>query len=377
MGNMLVSVSRAAVVLLVAWGCVTGTAMADDHAVTFPLGALPAPYSPPDTTAAVGDTVTFSGAFASHPLVWTNGDFPTQSSGTTNTYTFTHPGTYSFHCAIHTTTMVGSVHIAGNAFATPDFSWAPTSPKTGQAVTFTPGPFTDPDGTVVRYEWDLNGDGVFEATGAAPSKTYTSVGSYNVGLRYVDDSHETSPTTTHVVSVAQGPTTGGGGGTGGGGTGGGGTGGGGTGGGATTPPTPPKPGSPSMGSGSGGTGGTTTPSGGGEQGAGPSSGATTALRVRLGARALTFRSGHATATVVLNLSGSAKATLRLGKTVVATGSATLRAGTHPIRLKLTKAGTRALRRAHGGVRATLTVSVRRRAGAKATTARRTLTVKLA
>ncbi len=172
------SVLKAAAALLIAWGCVPAIAMADDHAVSFPLDAFPAQYSPPNTEAAVGDTVTFSGAFASHPLVWTNSDFPTQSTGTTNTYTFTRPGTFSFHCAIHTTTMVGSVHVPGNAFATPDFSWGPASPKTGQAVTFTPGAFTDPDGTVVRYEWDLNGDGIFEATGAAPSRTYTSAGSY-------------------------------------------------------------------------------------------------------------------------------------------------------------------------------------------------------
>ena len=314
----------------------------------------------------MGDTVTFSGPFVSHPLVWSDNDFPVQSSGATNTYTFTRPGTFAFHCQIHAS-MVGSVHVPGNVFATPDFSWGPTSPKTGQAVTFTPSAFTDPGGTVVRYEWDLNGDGVFEATGAAPSRTYTSAGSYNVGLRYVDDGHETSPTTTHTVAVAQGTTTpGGGGGTGGGGTG--------DGGGTTSP----KPGGSSTGSGgSGGAGGSTTSPSGGEQGAGTSTPGATALRVRLGARALTFRSGHARVTVVLNLSGSAKATLRVGETVIATGGATLRAGTRTVRLTLTKAGTRALRRAHGGVRATLTVIARRRAGVKATTARRTLTVKLA
>jgi plastocyanin len=373
MGNMRVSVFKAAAVLLVAWGCAPAAALAGDHPVTFPSDGLPAQYSPSDIAAAVGDTVTFSGAFASHPLVWTNGDFPTQSSGTTNAYSFTHPGTFSFHCAIHPATMFGSVHVPGNTFATPDFTWGPASPKTGQAVTFSPTAFTDPDGSVVRYEWDLNGDGVFEATGAAPSKTYTSVGSYNVGLRYVDDSHETSPVTTHLVSVAQGTTTGGGG-TGGGGTGGGGTGGtggGGTGGGGTAPPT----GGSTPGTGSGTTGGSTTSPSGDDQGAGTSAPGTTALRVRLGARALSFRSGRANVTVVLNLSGSAKATLRVGKTVIATGSATLRAGTHSLRLKLTKAGTRALRRAHGPVRATLSVAVRRTAGAKATTARRTLIVK--
>jgi plastocyanin len=362
-------VSKAAAVLLVAWGCAPAAAVAADHPVTFPIGALPGAYSPPITEAGVGDTVTFSGAFGSHPLVWSNGDFTTEATGTTHAYTFSHPGTFAFHCQIHTTTMVGSVHVAGNAFATPDFGWAPTAPKTGQAVTFTPGPFVDPDGSVVRYEWDLDGNGTFEVTGAAPSKTYTSAATYNVGLRYVDDGHETSPVTTHAVAVAQGTTTPGGGGTGGGGAGGGGTGGGGTGGGGTTSPKPG--GSPT------GSGGTTTSPSGDDQGAGTSAPGATALRVRLGARALTFRSGHARATVVVNLSGSAKATLRVGKTVIATGSATLRAGTRTIRLTLTKAGTRALRRAHGGVRATLTVSVRRRAGAKPTTARRTLTVKLA
>jgi plastocyanin len=363
-------VSKAAAVLLVAWGCVPAIAQATDHAVSFPSDAFPAPYSPGTVEAGVGDTVTFSGAFASHPLVWTNGDFATEPTGTTHAYTFTHPGTFSFHCQIHAT-MTGSVHVAGNAFATPDFSWAPTGPKTGQAVTFTPGPFVDPDGSVVRYEWDLDGNGSFETFGASPSKTYASATSYTVGLRYVDDSHETSSATTHVVTVAQGPTTGGGGGTGGGGTGGG-TGGGGTG---TPAPTPPKPGSPAPGSGA--TGGSTTSPSGGEQGAGTSPSGTTALRVRLGARALTFRSGHTRATVVLNLSGSAKATLRVGKTVLATGSATLRAGTRTLRLTITKAGTRALRRAHGAVRATLTVTVRRSPAAKTTTAKRALTVKLA
>ena len=353
---------------MVAMACVPSTALAGDHPVTFPAGAFPNfTYSPPNVEAVVGDTVTFSGAFSSHPLVWTDNDFPVQSAGASNTYTFTRPGTFAFHCQIHSS-MVGSVHVPGNAFATPDFSWGPASPKTGQAVTFTAGAFTDPGGTVVRYEWDLDGNGAFETTGAAPSKTYTSAATYNVGLRYVDDGHETSPVTTHAVAVAQGTTTppGGGGGTGGGGTGGGG----GT--------TSPEPGGSSTGSsGAGGSGGSTTSPGGGEQGTGTSPSGTTALRVRLGARPLTFRSGHARVTVVLNVAGSTKVTLRVGKTVLATGSATLRVGTRTVRLTLTKAGTRALRRAHGGVRATLTVVARRRAaGSKATTVRRTLTVKV-
>jgi plastocyanin len=354
MGNPLGSVSKAFAVLLVAWGCAPAAARAGDHPVTFPSNSLPAAYSPASIEAAIGDTVTFSGAFASHPLVWNDGDFTTQSTGTTRTYSFSRAGSFAFHCAIHAS-MVGSVHVAGDQLATPEFSWAPSSPKTGEAVTFSAGAFTDPDGTIARYEWDLDGNGSYETVGAAPAHTYATAGTVTVKLRYVDDGHETSAATAHALSVAQGPATGGG---------------------STTPsPAPPTtPGSAPPGS--GGTGGSTTAPGGDDQGAGPSSGGTTAPRVRLGARALTFRSGHARAAVTLSAAGSARATLKRGSTVLASGTATLGAGDGTVRLTITKGGSRALRRTHGGLRATLTVIVHRAGSRQTTTAKRTLTVKL-
>jgi hypothetical protein len=113
---------RAVVVagVLVAWGCAAGgTAAAVDHGVSFPTGAAPAPYTPGAVEAAVGDTVTF-----------------------------------------------------GGAFATPDFTWS----VSGATATFTPTAFTDPDGSVVRYEWDLDGDGVFEASGASVVRGYGAAG---------------------------------------------------------------------------------------------------------------------------------------------------------------------------------------------------------
>ena len=338
------SVCQAVAVLLVAWGCAPAVALADDHAVGFPAGALPEPYSPVDTEAAVGDSVTFSGAFASHPLVWSAGDFTTQSSGTVRSYTFTQPGRFTFHCQIHAS-MVGSVHVAGNTFATPDFSWTPASPQTGQAVTFTPGAFTDPDGTIARYEWDLDGDGFYETVGPKPTRSYSAAGTVSVALRYVDDRHEASLATAHPLTVTPGPG-GGGGGTGGGG-------------GATTPP-PTSPTAPGRTPASGG--GSTTSPGSGDQSAGPSAPGTTTPRVRLGARALVFRTGHARVAVTATATGIARATLRKGTTVLATGGATLRAGAGSIRLTLTKAGARTLRHAHGSTRATLTVLTRRRTG---------------
>ena len=339
-------------------GAAPGAAWAADHPVSFPTDAFAGPYTPGAVEAGVGDTVTFSGAFESHPLVWTDNDFPTRSTGMTGTYTFTRPGTFAFHCAIHPS-MVGSVHVAGDQLATPGFSWAPSAPAAGQAVTFTPTAFSDPDGTIARYEWDLDGNGSFETFGAAPSHTFAFGGTVNVGLRYVDDGHETSSVTHHAV-VVTGPAAGGGtgGGTGANPPASGGGGGGGTG---TTPGSSP----------TGGGGGTTPPAGGGGQGS--TGGGAGSPGIRVGSSVLAFRRGAASVTVTLtHVTGTARVTIKHGKTTWASGTASgLHTGARHVTVKLTKAGIAALRHAHGkGVRATLTVTLGK------TTAHKTVTLKL-
>ncbi|HEV7751075.1 MAG TPA: PKD domain-containing protein [Baekduia sp.] len=339
---------------------VPGVARAADHPVSFPTGAAAAPYSPDAVEASPGDTVTFSGAFALHPLVWNTGDFATQSSGTTAQFTFAKGGLYAFHCQIHAS-MTGSVHVAGNAFATPDFGWAPVTPQAGQAVAFSAAGFADPDGTVVRYEWDLDGNGSFESTGAQTSHTYPAAGAVTVALRYVDDGHETSPATAHVVSVASGPAGGGGGG--------GGTGlppgPGGAGAGTGTGTTPAAPGRPGAGS-------TTMPSG--PAGSAPTGSGTARPGLRVTARSVAFRRGLATVALSVTEPATARLTLRRSTTVLARGTGSVRPGAARVPLKLTAAGARQLRRAHT-LRATLTTVVRDRAGATATV-KRTLTVRL-
>lgn len=339
--------------------CAPGAARAADHAVSFPTGVAAGAYSPSTVEAGVGDTVTFGGAFASHPLVWNAGDFATKGDGTTGVYAFTRPGTFAFHCQIHAA-MTGSVHVAGNQLATPDFTWA----QSGTAVTYTPTGFADPDGTIARYEWDLDGNGSYETFGAAPTKTYAYGGTVDVRLRYVDDGHETSVATTHAVAISgppPPPPSGGGGG--------GGTqdpplsGGGGAGGGVGA-------GAPSPGTG----GGVATPPVGGGQG-----GSVAEPRgIRVASSALAFRRGRAAVSVRLVAAGSVRVTIRRGTTTLATGAASgLRAGTRRVTVKLTKAGTRALRAARGRrLRATLSAALRpRAAGGAPQTARRTVTLR--
>jgi hypothetical protein len=64
-----------------------------------------------------------------------------------------------------------------------DLTWAPEPPRAGQTVVFDG---TGSGGAPARYEWDLDGDGQYEADTAADPyarKRFTDPGRYTVGLR--------------------------------------------------------------------------------------------------------------------------------------------------------------------------------------------------
>ncbi len=134
-------------------------------------------------------------------------------------------------------------------------SISPSPVAAGRSVLLDSSASTDADGGIVRYDWDLDGNGTFETTtGGTPtlSHAYPNAGSFNVAVRVRDDRGATS--VAGAPLAVTGPADGGSGG--GGGTGG--TGGGGDAGGA---------------GGSGGTGGT---GGSGGVGAAGGSGGSTA-----------------------------------------------------------------------------------------------------
>jgi hypothetical protein len=66
----------------------------------------------------------------------------------------------------------------------------PGESNAGQRVTFT-GAGQDPDGNIVEYNFDLDGDGLFEYTASASNPSVTKLfdqpGDYNIGLRVIDD----------------------------------------------------------------------------------------------------------------------------------------------------------------------------------------------
>jgi PKD repeat protein len=99
-------------------------------------------------------------------------------------------------------------HVAGNPQApVADFTSSPDPPSVGQPVTFDASASYDPDGTIAKYEWDLDGDGSYETnTGTTPTTThtYSSGGTVNVKLRVTDNAGVTATTTIPITIEAPG-----------------------------------------------------------------------------------------------------------------------------------------------------------------------------
>ncbi|WP_435195408.1 PKD domain-containing protein [Natronomonas sp. EA1] len=85
------------------------------------------------------------------------------------------------------------------------FSYSPSSPATGESVSFDASASGDDSG-IASYEWDLDGDGATDdATGVTASTTFTTAGDHDVTLTVTDDDGATdSRTRTVTVTAASG-----------------------------------------------------------------------------------------------------------------------------------------------------------------------------
>jgi hypothetical protein len=76
-----------------------------------------------------------------------------------------------------------AVAVAQGQSPSVSFSFSPESPRTGDQVRFESSS-CDPDGQLVRQDWDLDGDGLFDdAEGSSASTTFAAAGSHLVGLQ--------------------------------------------------------------------------------------------------------------------------------------------------------------------------------------------------
>ncbi|WP_431358747.1 PKD domain-containing protein [Halovenus amylolytica] len=89
-----------------------------------------------------------------------------------------------------------------NTPPTAEFSVSPSSPETGEEVSFDGTDSTDSDGSIESYSWDLDGDGEEETTGETTSFTYAEAGSFTASLTVTDDDGVTN-TTTRTIDVEE------------------------------------------------------------------------------------------------------------------------------------------------------------------------------
>ena len=75
---------------------------------------------------------------------------------------------------------------------------SPDPAPIGTPVTFDASGSTDPDGTIVKYEWDLDGNGTYETnTGSTPTatKSYSKPAEVQVGVKVTDNEGLTATAT--------------------------------------------------------------------------------------------------------------------------------------------------------------------------------------
>ncbi|MCX8104041.1 MAG: PKD domain-containing protein [Candidatus Bipolaricaulota bacterium] len=81
------------------------------------------------------------------------------------------------------------------------FRFSPETPKMGDQVCFNASESRDPDGKIVRYEWDFDGDGTFDETTTELRicRVFELAGNFNVTLRVTDDDGATADFTKTVT----------------------------------------------------------------------------------------------------------------------------------------------------------------------------------
>jgi PKD repeat protein len=90
-----------------------------------------------------------------------------------------------------------TIYAPGSPIAS--FTFVPASPKVGQDVSFNASASTDPDGSIVQYQWTY-GDGDVEY-GITQVHDFPSSGTYNVILTVTDNSGNKASTTRSIVVI--------------------------------------------------------------------------------------------------------------------------------------------------------------------------------
>ena len=182
-------------------------------APTAAFSLLPAVPSIGEWIRFDGSTSTDSdGSIASYQ--WSFGDGSAPVSGPIVYHQFTSAGTYVVSLTVTdddgaTDTASQTVYLgAAQQAPVAQFSFAPAAPTVGVSVSFDASTSYDPDGLIVSYRWDLDGDGSDDAFVPTVNATYNSPGVAMVRLTVIDNDGLSSTSTQAVVVTTSGGTPG-------------------------------------------------------------------------------------------------------------------------------------------------------------------------
>jgi YD repeat-containing protein len=177
-------------------------------------------FMPSAVAITPGEGITWinPGTNDHHNVTFDDGTFSEPPEPSTGPWSrervFANAGTFRYYCEEHGGPggqgMSGTVFVNATASVpgTPpsaSFTASPSPALVGQDVSFNATGSSDPDGSVVEYEWDLDGDGTYETnTGSLPiaSRSYSTPQTVTVGLRVTDNLDVTGETTRSVTVTA-------------------------------------------------------------------------------------------------------------------------------------------------------------------------------
>lgn len=142
---------------------------------------------------------------------WDFGDGNTRpDGGALAQHTYSAPGNFSVSLTVtddqgatDTETLTDYIFV-GNAPPVADFSFSPLTVETGDTVSFDASASFDPDGTIVRYDWDFGDGTVLNNGGAMPSHSYSTEEVFQVELTVTDDDGATSKAGVAISTIPPG-----------------------------------------------------------------------------------------------------------------------------------------------------------------------------
>jgi PKD repeat protein len=167
------------------------------------------------TAPSVGSWARFDATASSDPdgtivsYLWAFGDGAT-GTGNVVYHQFAAAGTFSVTLTVAdnggATNSITQLVAVGTPLQAPvaAFTYSPSSPVVGSPVVFNASTSYDPDGTIVSYQWDLNGDGSTDATGVTGQVIYSTPGTAIVQLTVTDNSGLTAYATRTIAVSASG-----------------------------------------------------------------------------------------------------------------------------------------------------------------------------